>query len=126
MKSKKKPVLMTIGPSFTMAIPMLLGALMMIASSKAMGRSSGLFMYSGLVMSVSSAFVGVIWGVANMRYQKKTEEENATQRYEAYSNYLIKKTEEVKEKYTHNREALMDMYPDVNTCLEYNEKSIML
>ena len=126
MKSKKKPVLMTIGPSFTMAIPMLLGALMMIASSKAMGRSSGLFMYSGLVMSVSSAFVGVIWGVANMRYQKKTEEENATQRYEAYSNYLIKKTEEVKEKYTHNREALMDMYPDVNTCLEYNEKSTML
>ena len=126
MKSKKKPVLMTIGPSFTMTIPMLLGALLMIASSKASGSTGGLFMYSGLVMSVSSAFVGVIWGILNMRYQKKTEEENSTQRYEAYSNYLVKKTEEIKEKYKHNRNALEHMYPDVNTCLNYDEHSVML
>ena len=126
MKSKKKPVLMTIGPSFTMTIPMLLGALLMIASSKTSGYGGGLFMYSGLVMSVSSAVVGVSWGILNMRYQKKTEKENAAQRYEAYSNYLVKKTEEIQEKYKHNRNALEQMYPDVNTCLNYDEHSVML
>lgn len=126
MKSKKKPVLMTIGPSFTMAIPMLLGGLLMIASSRASGRSSGLFMYSGLVMSISSALVGVIWATVNLRYQRKTEEENAVQRYEAYGNYLVKKTEEIKEKYIHNQNALNTMYPDVNTCLAYDENNSML
>ena len=126
MKSKKRPILMTIGPSFTMTIPMLLGALLMIASSRMSGGTGGLFMYSGLVMAVSSALVGVTWGILNMRYQKKTEEENATQRYEAYSNYLVKKTEEIKEKYRHNRNALEQMYPPVNTCLDYDEHSVML
>lgn len=126
MKSKKKPVLMTIGPSFTMAIPMLLGALLMIASSKVSGRATGLFMYSGLVMAVSSALIGIIWGTVNMRYQKKTEAENETHRYEAYSNYLVKKTEEIKDKYSHNQTALNRMYPDVQSCLEYDENSTML
>lgn len=126
MKAKKKPVLMTIGPSFTMAIPMLLGGLLMIASARSTGRSSGLFMYSGLVMSVSSAAVGVIWATVNLRYQKKVEAENAAQRYEAYGNYLVKKTEEIKEKYAHNQSALNSMYPDVNTCLNYDENNSML
>ena len=126
MKSQKKPVLMTIGPSFTMAIPMLLGSLLMIVSSRATGNSMGFFMYSGLVMAVSSALVGVIWGSANMRFQKKTEAENETHRYEAYSNYLVKKTEEIKEKYNHNQDALNQMYPDADTCLSYDENSAML
>ena len=126
MKSQKKPLLMTIGPSFTMAIPMLLGALLMIASSRAAGGSSGLFMYSGLVMSVSSASIGVIWALVNLRFQKKTEAENETHRYDAYSDYLVKKTEEIREKYTHNQTALNRMYPSANTCLGYNENSAML
>lgn len=125
-KSQKKPVLLTIGPSFTMAIPMLLGSLLMIASSRATGRATSLFMYSGLVMAVSSAMIGVIWATTNMRYQKKTEAENEAHRYEAYSNYLVKKTEEIKEKYVHNQEALNSMYPDVNVCLDYNAESAML
>ncbi len=126
MKSQKKPLLMTIGPSFTMAIPMLLGALLMIVSSRTSGRSTGLFMYSGLVMAISSASIGVIWGIANLRFQKKTEAENETHRYEAYSNYLLKKTEEIKQKYAHNQTALNNMYPDVSVCLGYDENTAML
>ncbi len=126
MKSQKKPVLMTIGPSFTMAIPMLLGSLLMIASSRMTGSSTGLLMYSGMVMAFSSAMVGVIWGIVNMRYQRKTEAQNETQRYEAYSEYLIKKTEEIRKKYIHNQTALNKMYPDTQTCLTYDENSIML
>lgn len=126
MKSQKKPLLMTIGPSFTMAIPMLLGALLMIASSRASGGTTGLFMYSGLVMAVSSAMIGVVWGTANMRYQKKVEAENETHRYEAYSDYLVKKTEEIREKYTHNQTALNRMYPETDVCMSYTENTAVL
>lgn len=126
MKSKKKPMLMTIGPSFTMAIPMLLGALLMIVSARSTGNSSGLMMYSGLVMSMSSASVGIIWGFVNMKYQKKEEAETETHRYEAYSDYLIRKTETIKEKYVQNQNALNNMYPDTGTCMEYDENEPML
>lgn len=125
-KSQKKPLLLTIGPSFTMAIPMLLGALLMIMSSRMTGGTTGLFMYSGLVMAVSSASIGVVWAIINLRYQKKKEAEDETHRYEAYSAYLLKKTEEIKEKYGHNQRALNRMYPEADACLAYDEKSVML
>lgn len=68
--SKKQPLYMTIGPSVTMALPMLLGCMMMIYSSSSANTSS-LYMYSGLIMSLSSAVIGVGWALANIRYQKK-------------------------------------------------------
>lgn len=125
-KAQRKPLFMTIGPSFTMAIPMLLGAALMIASSRMGGRSTGLFLYSGLVMAVSSATIGVTWSLINLRYQKKTEKENEKHRYEAYSSYLLEKTEEIKKKYAGNQTALNRMYPDAATCASYDEASPML
>ncbi|MDO4634031.1 MAG: type VII secretion protein EssC [Eubacteriales bacterium] len=121
MKSPKKPLLMTIGPSFTMAIPMLLGALLMIVSARMTGSNMGLFMYSGMVMAGSSAIIGVTWGIMNLRYQRKTEAETETQRYEAYSSYLLKKTEEIRKKYTDNQTILNRTYPDTGICLTYDE-----
>ena len=123
MKSEKKPVLMTIGPSFTMAIPMMLGCLLMVYSSKMSGGSTSLFMYSGMVMAVSSALVGVVWAIVNLRFQKKTEIEKENHRFEAYSNYLLKKTDEIRHKYDHNLKALGSMYPAASECLEYDENT---
>lgn len=125
-KQEKHSLLTTIGPSFTMAIPMMLGALLMIASARSTGSSTGVFMYSGLVMSVSSSLVGVIWAVVNMREQKKKETEDELKRYEAYSAYLLKKTEEIREKYTHNQKTMNAIYPDAELCLNYDETSAEL
>lgn len=119
-KEKQQPLLLTIGPSVTMALPMLLGCMMMIYASNVEGGTSSLYMYSGLIMSVSSAFIGVIWAIVNMRYQKKEEEEKEKQRFSAYSNYLIEKTEEIKEKYEDTERILEEMYPPVETCLDYD------
>ena len=125
-KGKKQPLLLTIGPSFTMAIPMLLGCLMMIYASRQNGGSTSLFMYSGLVMAGSSALIGVTWALFNLHYQKKTEIEEEEHRYEAFGEYLIQKKEEVKEKYEHNQNALREMYPDAFECIGYNENTVML
>ena len=122
-KARKQPVLLTIGPSFTMAIPMLLGCLLMIYASRASGNSMGLFMYSGLVMAVSSAFIGVFWAIQNMRYQKKTEQEEETHRFDAYGKYLVEKTDVIRGKYEANTKALQDMYPDAETCAAFSENT---
>ena len=122
-KAKKQPVLLTIGPSFTMAIPMLLGCLLMIYASRASGTGMGLFMYSGLVMAVSSAFIGVFWAIQNLRFQKKTEQEEETHRFDAYGKYLVEKTEVIRGKYEANTKAMQAMYPDAEKCASFSDKT---
>lgn len=116
-KTKKQPLIMTIGPSFTMAIPMLLGCLLMVSGSS----GSGISMYSGLVMAVSSAAVGVVWALFSLRYQKKAEREEELHRFEAYGRYLQQKSQEVKQKYENNIQAMNRMYESTADCLVYLE-----
>jgi len=116
-KAKKQPLIMTIGPSFTMALPMLLGCFLMTRG----GSGSGISMYSGLVMAVSSAAVGVVWALLSLRLQKKTEREEELHRFEAYGRYLQQKSEEVKAKYQNNIQAMNRMYESSAECLKYIE-----
>ncbi len=121
-KTKKQPLMMTIGPSFTMAIPMMLGCVMMMSGS----NSSGFAMYSGMVMALSSAGVGVIWALLSIKFQNKEEKEQALHRFEAYGRYLQKKSDEVKEKYENNIKAMRHMYENAQTCVQYLDNSAML
>lgn len=121
---QKQPLVLTIGPALTMALPMIMGSILMMYSSSSGGRS--LYMYSGLIMSVSSAFIGVFWSLANIRYQKKVEAEKKQQRYDAYSEYLVEKTEEIKEKYKNTSDTLFEMYPAATECLKYDETKSVL
>ncbi len=122
-QSKQQPLLMTIGPSFTMVLPMMLGSILTSYSSKTAGGSSSLMMYSGLIMSVSSALIGVCWALININYQKKKEKEEELHRFEAYSRYLLKKTDEVKEKYEKNTNLLNQRYLAPTECVTFDENS---
>ena len=124
--AKQQPLYLTIGPSITMALPMLLGCVMMISASKNSGNGSSLYMYSGLIMSVSSAIIGVVWALANIRYQKKEMKKQTEARFEAYSAYLVEKTGEVKKKYTETANMLSEIYPDATSCLSYDESKGVL
>ncbi len=125
-KMKQQPLLLTVGSSITMVIPMLLGSLLMIYSSQMSGSGSSFYMYSGLLMSVSSAVIGTAWTMMNINYQKKEEEEQNKLRFDTYSAYLLEKTEQIKEKYSNNEQILKEMYPSAEECLSYNRKSEML
>lgn len=125
-KSKKRPLLLTIGPSFTMAIPMLMGCLMSIVSAKSRGVNSGIYMFTGLVTAISSAVIGVIWALANMRYASQEEEENEELRYNAYGQYLIDITEFIKQKHDENSKILFKTYPSGKECCEFNRLDMRL
>lgn len=120
---KQKPLYLTIGPAFTMAIPMMLGCGFAIFGSRLSGRTSGAFMYTGLITAVASAMIGVLWAFLNMNYSKKeyTEEEN--HRFNAYSNYLIRMTDSLRKMYQQNTAAMLEMYPSADQCLSYNNVS---
>lgn len=119
-QENKRPLAMTIGPSLTMAIPMLLGSGMAIVSSRISGNTGSAFMFTGIITAASSAILGTVWAITNLRFEKKRNKEEELHRFEAYGEYLIKCSNEIKEKYERNTENLKKMYPDAAMCCRYN------
>lgn len=125
-KLQKRPLLLTIGPSMTMAIPMLLGCLMAVLSSRLQGGNGGLYMFTGVVTAVSSAVIGVLWALTNMRYAGRTEVENEELRYNAYGQYLINITEFIKQKYDGNREIMHRTWLSGRECCSFGSRDVRL
>ncbi len=117
----QRPLFLIIGPSFTMAIPMLLGTMLAIYSSKSRGAASGAFMYTGIITAVGAAVLGVFWALMNLRYEKKNAVEGEKRRFEAYSDYLMKQVSVIKEKYEKTKKTLESLYPDARTCAGYGK-----
>ncbi len=124
--TKDRPLLYTIGPSFTMAIPMMLGCMMSMLAMRSNGGRSSVFMYTGLVTAAGSAIIGVIWALLNLRYAKKEQKEEEELRFNAYGNYLLKMIDFIRDKYEHNTKVLLDAYPDTCQCVAYGEKEAAL
>lgn len=125
-KTKKRPLLLTIGPSFTMAIPMLLGCAMSILGVKSRGGSGGVYMFTGVITAVSSALIGVIWALTNLRYASREEEENEEIRFNAYGKYLIDITNFIKEKYDSNKDILFRTYLSGQECCGFSRGDVRL
>ncbi len=122
-QEKPQSVFLTIGPSFTMTLPMIAGSMLMMSPGSG---GNSISMYSGIVMSVSSAVLGVFWALQSLRSQKKEEAEKKRARFERYSEYLLDKTEEIKGKYESASQKLFEMYPDAGTSLTYDESTGLL
>lgn len=118
---KKKPLLMTIGPSFTMVIPMLLGTSLAIFSARS-GGGGGAFMYTGLITAAGSAIFGVLWAVTNMRYAEEEARNEEELRYNAYGRYIIDMTEKIRQIYEDNRRVLFLNHPSGEECCSVSEQ----
>lgn len=118
-KQRKQPLLLVIGPAFTMMIPMLLGSGMAIFSASTMGANAGAFMYTGIITAVSAALLGVMWALINVRYAKKQQKEEEQLRFTMYRNYLIKIADQIKQQYAENAQRLHERYPSAENCAGY-------
>lgn len=121
--TKKRSLFMTIGPSFTMAIPMLLGCGLMIFSTTLSGGSTSAFMFTGIITALGSAILGSLWAFLNIKDTKRKEIEDEEQRFNIYGNYLIEMSDYIKEKYSQNYNAMLSMYPSAAQCCTYDENS---
>ena len=122
----RQSLLLTIGPSLTMALPMIAGCLLSVYATKIEGGSSNLFMYTGLVTALGSALIGTAWGIVGMRQARAKGEEDEKRRSEAYRDYLKVRTEMIQEKYERNARSLREMYPDAIHCIHYDRRSVEL
>ena len=124
--TKQRPMLLTIGPSFTMAIPMLLGCSVAIMGSRISGGASSAFMYTGIITAIGSSVFGAFWAMKNMKYNKKEEALEEKKRFEKYGAYLTEKTEELKKQYEYNTQAMRETYPPAGICVNYGQENTQL
>lgn len=67
-------MLSVIGPSFTMAIPMVLGCGLTVFSTTLNGSGANAFMFTGIITSVGSALMGGLWAYYNIKETKSVKQ----------------------------------------------------
>lgn len=117
--SQRKPLMLLIGPSFTMALPMLLGCLLAVYGSRTSGMGSSVFLYTGMVTALASAALGVLWAVLNLRHSRREEFLAEQHRTEAYGAYLMGVARELRAQYEYNVRALHQTYPPAAECCRF-------
>ncbi len=116
----KMPLFMQIGPSVTMAIPMLLSGVMMIMSYNQSGSAVSPMMFTGLFTAIASAGLATFWAITNLRYNKKVIREGEERRFEKYGSYLIEKQNEIEKIYNKDSEAFRQKYISSDEIANYD------
>lgn len=108
----EQPLFMVVGPALTMALPMLIGSGMAVIGA----GSNSAFMYTGIVTALLSAVIGAMWAIINLRFSRKQSKNAEAHRFTAYSDYLVRVTENIRKQYEHNTAVLRQTYPPARQC----------
>lgn len=111
--SREAPLLMLIGPSLTMTIPMMAGSVLAIVGS----ATNSIYRYTGIVTALLSALIGVTWALVNLQYRRKQRREDEAHRREAYQAYVHKKAVEIGQIYEQCRQAMLHNAPAAQELL---------
>ncbi len=113
-------LLLTVAPSFTMAIPMLLGFYLMYR-----GRTYNTsYLSMGLTMAIGSACFGGLWAAVNcIRRQKKMRFQERL-RKRTYRAYLLDYEKNVREHINYEENILRNCYPDFGELIDPKNRRI--
>lgn len=120
IRGRRQPLIFTIGPAMTMVIPMATGAMFTMWSAQQSNNGvTSPFMFMGIITSVTAAFIGVFWALANYRYSIKTEKEDELRRSELYHKYLERIRRLLTQKHINNKDIFNKKYPNTDECLRF-------
>ncbi|MCI9655086.1 MAG: type VII secretion protein EssC [Lawsonibacter sp.] len=107
---QNQPLWLTLGPSTTMVLPMLVGS--------ALSSSRGGFMGAGIVMVGTASALAVMWGLLNYNYRKKQTGEIEATRIATYGAYIETVEAELKERCVQERKRLLQLHPNIEECVQ--------
>lgn len=118
---RSRPAIATIGPAFTMAIPMAVSSFIAIFYGKQTGARSSSFMYTGIITACLSAILGVLWGSVNIKNERRMKKYRERKRKNTYKEYARQCEEKVFIKYRNNMRNIKQMYPSVREIINSGE-----
>ena len=109
---KDKPLIYTIGPSFTMSLAMVVNVIFMIKANTS-GRSP----IPSAMMAMSMLMGAVLWPILSRRFNKKQAIKDEETRVEKYKLYIDGVDKELEEKSKYNREIYEELYPSLESLV---------
>ena len=110
-EQEKMPAWLTIGPSLTMPIPILLMVLFQIAVAQSSGGGNSPVTYFGMVISVALfSALGIMWTMLRRKYEEDRNDEKKAGRERAYLSYITQNEELLEQKAGFNRRVLEKLY----------------
>lgn len=117
-RMKPQPFLLSVGPSLTMSLAMLISVGVTISNIQQTGNYTSAI--TGGVMAVSMMMGAIFWPILSNRYRKKQNEKEEQYRIQRYTGYLQKKEEYIAQVQEYNGHILNKyFYPEPQTLLEY-------
>lgn len=101
------PLILTLGPSMTMIVPMLMGSMLAAGSG---------YMAAGLAMIGTSSALAVCWGMGNYRYRKNQAERLEAKRQRLYRSYIAQTEKQLAALYQKEQQRLLRTYPSTEEC----------
>ncbi|HNW87243.1 MAG TPA: type VII secretion protein EssC [Candidatus Limiplasma sp.] len=114
---REQSLFMTIGPSLTMVLPMMMGAMM-----TSMISNGSNFMLAGLTMIGTSSILAVIWGTASFKRQKKLEKQTEIKRKKIYVSYIKEAERHLRQLYQKEYNRLLNQNPSFQECIDLLDK----
>lgn len=103
-----QPLLLQVGPSMTMILPMLMGTIVASSGSNLLS--------SGVAMIGTSSALAVMWALVNRRYRKKSELLTEERRVGMYRRYIAETEDTLQIMNAQEHERLLRTYPNVAEC----------
>ncbi|MCR5109036.1 MAG: AAA family ATPase [Lachnospiraceae bacterium] len=122
---KKDSLILSIGPAFTMALPMLAGTSLALALSDKTMQGRNPYMYTGLITASMAALIGSMWAFINLKKRKADIRREERKRKRLYGEYIENAERRIREKYISNRNSLIYMYPPVTDLIRKKDRSYL-
>lgn len=113
-KEQAQPLVLSLGPSVTMVVPMLLMAWL---GKRYMGETGSGFYAMSVAMSGCTAFLSVFWGIAAHGYRKHLRKRSEREKVRQYREYLKETEDYLLRCRKENREILEMKYPPSEAVL---------
>ena len=107
---RQQPFILSVGPSLTMVLPMLV---MAWAGSRFMGEMGSGFYYMSVIMSGCSALLALFWAMVGQGYQKYAGKQERKEKERQYREYLNEMENWILSCQQDNRKLLEMKYPPV-------------
>ena len=109
--SKKIPLYLTIGPSLTMPVPILLMVLFNVVLAQSSGSSVNPVSYFGMAISVILfSALGIMWTMLRRNYEETSEITTKEEREQAYKSYIDHNEHFIEEKERLNQRIINNIY----------------
>lgn len=104
---QKQPLLLSLGPSLTMSLPMIAGSFL---------AGTGGYAKSGIYMMLTSSILGSAWLIANYVYGKHAEKVKYAKRLDDYIHRLANLEHDIEQDIKNEMKRVLQMYPSAEDC----------